>query len=154
MGVRRRAGLRHRVQGQRIALVRDPLQFSAVGPGEMFGLPVDTFRAIELERVPADSASRGREFGSEVRGLFDLGVILVGASRPCVRTMAIGATRGRGWCAVDRWSEALSEGVAGLDGEVVGTERDGEVLHEPDLPENDRGSLVRPRVEHSSESAP
>jgi len=38
-------------RGWRIALVGDPLQFSAVGRGGMFGLLVDTFGAIELERV-------------------------------------------------------------------------------------------------------
>ena len=39
------------VKGWRIALVGDPLQFSAVGRGGMFGLLVNTFGAIELERV-------------------------------------------------------------------------------------------------------
>ena len=39
------------VRGWRIALVGDPLQFSAVGRGGMFGLLVDTLGAIELERV-------------------------------------------------------------------------------------------------------
>jgi len=39
------------VKGWRVALVGDPLQFSAVGRGGMFGLLVDTFGAIELERV-------------------------------------------------------------------------------------------------------
>jgi conjugative relaxase-like TrwC/TraI family protein len=39
------------VKGWRIALVGDPLQFSAVGRGGMFGLLVDTFSGIELERV-------------------------------------------------------------------------------------------------------
>ncbi len=38
-------------RGWRIVLVGDPLQFSAVGRGGMFGLLVDTFGAIELERV-------------------------------------------------------------------------------------------------------
>jgi len=38
-------------RGWRIALVGDPLQFSAVGRGGMFGLMVDTFGAIELDRV-------------------------------------------------------------------------------------------------------
>ena len=32
-------------------LVGDPLQFSAVGRGGMFGLLVDTFDAVELDRV-------------------------------------------------------------------------------------------------------
>ena len=39
------------LKGWRIALVGDPLQFSAVGRGGMFGLLADTFGAIELERV-------------------------------------------------------------------------------------------------------
>ena len=39
------------LKGWRIALVGDPLQFSAVGRGGMFGLLVDTFTGIELERV-------------------------------------------------------------------------------------------------------
>ncbi len=39
------------VRGWRIVLVGDPLQFSAVGRGGMFGLLVDTFDAIELDRV-------------------------------------------------------------------------------------------------------
>jgi hypothetical protein len=65
-----------------------------------------------------------------------------------------GCRRRRGSFAVDRRREAVAEGVSGLDGEVVGTEREGELLHEPDLPKDDRGSLVRPRVENSSESVP
>ena len=39
-------------EGWRLALVGDPLQFSAVGRGGMFGLIVDTFGAIELDRGP------------------------------------------------------------------------------------------------------
>jgi conjugative relaxase-like TrwC/TraI family protein len=39
------------VKGWRVALVGDPLQFSAVGRGGMFGMLVDIFGAIELERV-------------------------------------------------------------------------------------------------------
>jgi len=39
------------MKGWQIALVGDPLQFSAVGRGGMFGLLVDTFGAIELDRV-------------------------------------------------------------------------------------------------------
>jgi hypothetical protein len=38
-------------RGWRLALVGDPLQFSAVGRGGMFGLMVDTFGAIELDQV-------------------------------------------------------------------------------------------------------
>lgn len=39
------------VRGWRVAFVGDPLQFSAVGRGGMFGLLVDTFGAVELDRV-------------------------------------------------------------------------------------------------------
>jgi len=39
------------VKGWRVALVGDPLQFSAVGRGGMFGLFVDAFGAVELEHV-------------------------------------------------------------------------------------------------------
>ena len=38
-------------RGWRVALVGDPLQFSSVGRGGMFGLLVDTFGAIELDEV-------------------------------------------------------------------------------------------------------
>jgi conjugative relaxase-like TrwC/TraI family protein len=38
-------------RGWRVALVGDPLQFSAVGRGGAFALMVDTFGAIELDRV-------------------------------------------------------------------------------------------------------
>jgi ATP-dependent exoDNAse (exonuclease V) alpha subunit len=39
------------IRGWRLALVGDPLQFSDVGRGGMFGLMVDTFGAIELDEV-------------------------------------------------------------------------------------------------------
>lgn len=39
------------LKGWRLALVGDPLQFSAVGRGGMFGMLVDTFGAIELNAV-------------------------------------------------------------------------------------------------------
>ena len=39
------------LHGWRMVLVGDPLQFSAVGRGGMFGLLVDTYDAIELDRV-------------------------------------------------------------------------------------------------------
>jgi conjugative relaxase-like TrwC/TraI family protein len=47
------AELAHLAQQQRwrVALVGDPLQFSAVGRGGMFGMLVDTNGAIELDRV-------------------------------------------------------------------------------------------------------
>ena len=39
------------LRGWRVVLVGDPQQFSAVGRGGMFGLLVDTYDAIELDRV-------------------------------------------------------------------------------------------------------
>jgi ATP-dependent exoDNAse (exonuclease V) alpha subunit len=39
------------LRGRRVALVGDPQQFSAVGRGGMFGLLVDTYDPIELDRV-------------------------------------------------------------------------------------------------------
>ncbi len=39
------------LKGWRVALIGDPLQFSAVGRGGMFGLFADTFGAVELEHV-------------------------------------------------------------------------------------------------------
>ena len=39
------------IKSWRVALVGDPMQFSAVGRGGMFGLLVDTFGGIELEKV-------------------------------------------------------------------------------------------------------
>jgi ATP-dependent exoDNAse (exonuclease V) alpha subunit len=39
------------LRGWRLALVGDPLQFSAVGRGGMYALLVDTFGAVELDRV-------------------------------------------------------------------------------------------------------
>jgi conjugative relaxase-like TrwC/TraI family protein len=39
------------VRGWRVVLIGDPLQFSAVGRGGMFGLLVDTYDPIELDRV-------------------------------------------------------------------------------------------------------
>ena len=47
-------------RGWRIVLVGDPLQFSAVGRGGMFGLLVDTFGGIELDSL--------HSYGIERRG--------------------------------------------------------------------------------------
>lgn len=54
-------------RGWRIALVGDPLQFSAVGRGGMFGLMVDTFGAIELDRVHRFEHEWEREASLRVR---------------------------------------------------------------------------------------
>ena len=54
-------------KGWRIALIGDPMQFSAVGLGGMFGLLVDTFGAIELERVHRFERERERERDASLR---------------------------------------------------------------------------------------
>jgi conjugative relaxase-like TrwC/TraI family protein len=62
----------------RVVLVGDPLQFSAVGRGGMFGLTVDTFGAIELESVhrfthawERDASLRLRRGDVDVLDLYD-----------------------------------------------------------------------------------
>lgn len=62
----------------RLALVGDPLQFSAVGRGGMFGLLVDTFGAIELDTVhrflhdwERDASLRLRRGDVDVLDLYD-----------------------------------------------------------------------------------
>ena len=55
------------VKGWRLALVGDPLQFSAVGRGGMFGLLVDTFGAIELDRVHRFDNERERDASLRLR---------------------------------------------------------------------------------------
>ena len=71
--------------GWRIALVGDPLQFSAVGRGGMFGLLVDTFDAVELDRVhrfhhpwERDASLRLRRGDLDVADVYD-------ATRPAPR---------------------------------------------------------------------
>ena len=66
------------VKGWRVALVGDPLQFSAVGRGGMFGLLVDTFGAVELDRVhrfdndwERDASLRLRRGDVEVGEIYD-----------------------------------------------------------------------------------
>lgn len=54
-------------KGWRIALIGDPMQFSAVGRGGMFGLLVDTFGAIELERVHRFERERERDASLRLR---------------------------------------------------------------------------------------
>ena len=62
----------------RVVLVGDPLQFSAVGRGGMFGLTVDTFGAIELDSVhrfthawERDASLRLRRGDVDVLDLYD-----------------------------------------------------------------------------------
>jgi conjugative relaxase-like TrwC/TraI family protein len=62
----------------RVVLVGDPLQFSAVGRGGMFGLTVDTFGAIELDSVhrfthawERDASLRLRRGDIDVLDLYD-----------------------------------------------------------------------------------
>ena len=66
------------IKGWRIALVGDPMQFSAVGRGGMFGLLVDTFGAVELDRVhrfdndwERDASLRLRRGDVEVAEIYD-----------------------------------------------------------------------------------
>ena len=66
------------VNGWRVALVGDPLQFSAVGRGGMFGLLVDTFGAVELDRVhrfvndwERDASLRLRQGGIDAAEIYD-----------------------------------------------------------------------------------
>ena len=66
------------VRGWRLVLVGDPLQFSAVGRGGMFGLLVDTHGAIELDRVhrfthpwERDASLRLRRGDLDVADLYD-----------------------------------------------------------------------------------
>jgi hypothetical protein len=97
-------------KGWRIALVGDPMQFSAVGRGGMFGLLVDTFGAIELERVhrfenewERDASLRLRRGDITVAGLYEEHGRLHGGTvsqmeRKCV----------------DRWWELRSAGKPAL----------------------------------------
>ena len=55
------------LNGWRVALVGDPLQFSAVGRGGMFGMLVDTFGAIELDQVQRFDEAWEREASLRLR---------------------------------------------------------------------------------------
>ncbi len=54
-------------RGWRLALVGDPMQFSAVGRSGMFGQLVDTIGAVELDRVHRFDASWEREASLRLR---------------------------------------------------------------------------------------
>ena len=51
-------------------------------------------------------------------------------------------------------AETGVERIAGLDGEALRPERDGEALEEADLSEDDRGSLVRERRQYADDASP
>ncbi len=87
------------LKGWRLALVGDPLQFSAVGRGGMFGLLVDTFGAIELDRVhrfdedwERDASLRLRRGDVDVAEIYDAHGRLHGGT-----AHADGASRRRRW---------------------------------------------------------
>ena len=98
------------VKGWRIALVGDPLQFSAVGRGGMFGLLVDTFGAIELERVhrfdnewERDASLRLRRGDITVADLYEQHGRLHGGTVTQMERQAVA-----------RWWELRSDGNAAL----------------------------------------
>ncbi len=85
-------------RGWRLALIGDPLQFSAIGRGGMFGHLVDTFGAIELERVhrfdapwEADASLRLRRGDTTVIDLYDRHDRLHGGTANRMRTAVVDA---------------------------------------------------------------
>ncbi len=97
-------------KGWRIALVGDPMQFSAVGRGGMFGLLVDTFGAIELEGVhrfenewERDASLRLRRGDITVAGLYEEHGRLYGGTVSQMERKS-----------VDRWWELRSAGKPAL----------------------------------------
>ena len=80
----------------RVVLVGDPMQFSAVGRGDMFGLLVDTYDAVELDRIhrfdhdwERDASLRLRRGDIDVAELYDLHDRLHGGSEHRMRAAAI-----------------------------------------------------------------
>lgn len=80
----------------RVVLVGDPLQFSAVGRGGMFGLLVDTYDAVELDRVhrfehdwERDASLRLRRGDTDVAELYDGNGRLHGGTEHRMRAAAI-----------------------------------------------------------------
>lgn len=80
----------------RVVLVGDPMQFSAVGRGGMFGLLVDTYDAVELDRVhrfdndwERDASLRLRRGDSDVAELYDDRGRLHGGTEHRMRAAAI-----------------------------------------------------------------
>jgi conjugative relaxase-like TrwC/TraI family protein len=98
------------VRGWRIVMVGDPLQFSAVGRGGMFGLLVDTFGAIELDRVhrftndwERAASLQLRHGDPDVADIYDTNGRLFG-----------GTTLQMERAAVDRWSALRADGKSTL----------------------------------------
>lgn len=93
-------------RGWRVALVGDPMQFSAVGRGGMFGHLVDSYGAIELDRVhrfannwEREASLRLRRGDDSVAGLYDDHGRLRGGTRTRMKTEAL-----------DAWQEARRNG--------------------------------------------
>jgi conjugative relaxase-like TrwC/TraI family protein len=86
------------LRGWRVALVGDPLQFSAVGRGGMFGLLVDTYTAVELDRVhrfhqpwERDASLRLRHGDVDVVDLYDEHGRLDGGTPDTIERAAVAA---------------------------------------------------------------
>jgi conjugative relaxase-like TrwC/TraI family protein len=80
----------------RVVLVGDPMQFSAVGRGGMFGLLVDTYDAVELDRVhrfdndwEREASLRLRRGDVDVAELYDHHGRLHGGTEQRMRAQAI-----------------------------------------------------------------
>jgi conjugative relaxase-like TrwC/TraI family protein len=80
----------------RVVLVGDPMQFSAVGRGGMFGLLVDTYDAVELDRVhrfdhdwERNASLRLRRGDTDVAELYDHHGRLHGGTEHRMRAAAI-----------------------------------------------------------------
>ena len=80
----------------RVVLVGDPMQFSAVGRGGTFGLLVDTYDAVELDRVhrfdhdwERDASLRLRRSDTDVAELYDRHGRLQGGTEHRMRAAAI-----------------------------------------------------------------
>ena len=89
------------VRGWRVVLVGDPLQFSAVGRGGMFGLLVDTYGAIELDRVhrfthpwERDASLRLRRGDADVVDVYDDHGRLHGGTPDAMERAAVAALVG------------------------------------------------------------
>ncbi len=80
----------------RVVLVGDPMQFSAVGRGGMFGLLIDTYDAVELDRVhrfdngwERDASLRLRRGDTDVAELYDDHGRLQGGTEHRMRAAAV-----------------------------------------------------------------
>jgi hypothetical protein len=98
------------VKRWRVVLVGDPQQFSAVGRGGMFGLLVDTFGAIELERVHRFEHAWEREASLRLRR----GDVNVADVYDAHGSLHGGATLQMERAAVARWSQLRQSGKRAL----------------------------------------